>query len=105
MTVELARTEKEQEIGLMGRNSVPDGQGMLFIFREAGRIGFWMKDTPLALSIAFIDPKGKIVDIQDMQPFSLDTHAPGKDYISALEVSQGYFARVGVRPGDSFVLT
>jgi uncharacterized membrane protein (UPF0127 family) len=102
MTIELARTEKEQATGLMGRQSVPDETGMLFIFKQPGQVGFWMKDTPLALSIAFIDQDGKILDIQDMEPFSLAVHSPGRNYLYALEVSKGYFARKGVQPGDTF---
>lgn len=102
MTIELARTSQEQETGLMGRLSVPDETGMLFIFGQPGRIAFWMKDTPLALSIAFIAQDGKIVDIQDMESYSLQTHSPNQDYIYALEVAKGYFARKGVKPGDLF---
>ncbi len=102
MTVELARTAQEQETGLMGRQSVPDETGMLFVFPQSGRIAFWMKDTPLALSIAFITQDGKIIDIQDMESFSLDTHSPNQDYLYALEVAKGYFARKGIKPGDTF---
>lgn len=105
MTVELARTSQEQETGLMGRSGLPDNWGMLFIFGQMGRVAFWMKDTPLALSIAFIDDKGKIVDIQDMAPFSLDTHSPNQDYLSALEVTKGYFAGKGIKPGDVFTMS
>lgn len=104
MTIELARTSQEQSTGLMGRTSVPDGQGMLFVFRESGIVGFWMKNTPLALSIAFIDENGLIIDIKDMQPFSEKTVAPDSPYLLALEVSQGYFARQGIKPGDTFKL-
>jgi uncharacterized protein len=102
MTIELARTPQEQETGLMGRQSVPDETGMLFIFKQPGQVGFWMKDTPLALSIAFIDQNGKILDIQDMESFSLEVHSPGQNYLYALEVAKGYFARKGVKPGDTF---
>lgn len=102
MTIELARTGQEQETGLMGRLSVPDETGMLFIFPQTGRVGFWMKDTPLALSIAFITQDGKIIDIQDMESYSLDIHSPNQDYIYALEVAKGYFAKRGVKPGDTF---
>lgn len=102
LTIELARTDQEHETGLMGRQSVPDDTGMLFIFKQSGRMAFWMKDTPLPLSIAFIAQDGKIVDIQDMESYSLDNHAPNQDYIYALEVSKGYFARKGVKPGDTF---
>ncbi len=104
LKLELARTSQEQETGLMGRLRVPDDQGMLFVFEQSGRVAFWMKDTPLSLSIAFIDKQGKIVGIQDMYAFSLDTHAPDKDYIYALEVAQGYFTRRGIQPGDLFTL-
>ena len=68
MTVELARTSREQETGLMGRQSLPTDRGMLFIFPETGKYSFWMKDTPLALSIAFITADGKLLDIRDMNP-------------------------------------
>lgn len=102
MSVELARTGQEQETGLMGRLSVPDETGMLFVFGSSGRVAFWMKDTPLALSIAFITQAGRIIDIQDMESYSLDTHAPGQDYMYALEVAKGYFAKRGVKPGDTF---
>ncbi len=102
LSIELARTDQEHETGLMGRQSVPDDTGMLFIFKQTGRTAFWMKDTPLSLSIAFIAQDGKIVDVQDMESYSLDNHAPNQDYIYALEVSKGYFARKGVKPGDTF---
>ena len=101
ITIELARTSKEQETGLMNRSSVPDGSGMLFVFQQAGTVGFWMKDTRLPLSIAFIDGGGKILDIQDMQAMSEETHAPSQPYLYALEVGQGWFARKGIKPGDS----
>ena len=100
MTIELARTSKEQEVGLMNRTNVPDGIGMLFVFQQVGIVGFWMKDTRLALSIAFIDGSGKILDIQDMQAMSEETHAPSQPYLYALEVGQGWFTRQGIKPGD-----
>lgn len=100
LTLELARTDKEQETGLMGRDSVPDGTGMLFVFKAPGSISFWMKDTKLPLSIAFIDSSGKILDIQDMQAYSEALHSPGQPYQYALEVGQGWFGRVEVKAGD-----
>ena len=103
MTVELARTPQEQETGLMGRTTLPADRGMLFIFPQPGLIGFWMKDTPSALSIAFIDATGNILDIQDMQPYSEEVHKPGQDYLYALEVPKGYFADKNIKPGDKFV--
>ena len=102
MMVELARTPQEQETGLMGRPGLPPDRGMLFIFPQPGEINFWMKDTPLALSIAFIDTSGKILSIQDMQPYSEELHSPGQKYIYALEVPKGYFADKNIRAGDTF---
>ncbi|HEX2914453.1 MAG TPA: DUF192 domain-containing protein [Chloroflexia bacterium] len=102
LVVELARTEQEQEIGLMGRTNLPDNRGMLFVYTSPVSLAFWMRNTPSPLSIAFIDEKGKILDIQDMQPLSDDTHSPGKPFLLALEVPLGYFARHGIKPGDIF---
>ncbi len=104
MVVELAITQSEQNVGLMGRTSLPADNGMLFVFAASGRYAFWMKDTIMPLSIAFIDVNGKIVDIKDMQPLSETTVAPDADYNRALEVPQGYFRQKGILPGDSFVL-
>jgi uncharacterized protein len=104
LTVELAQTPQEQQTGLMGRTKMADGEGMLFIFAQPGTGGFWMKNTLLPLSIAFIDEKGVIVDIRDMQPLSEETVAPTTPYIWALEVPQGYFTRQGVKIGDTFTI-
>ncbi|NWJ44921.1 MAG: DUF192 domain-containing protein [Chloroflexi bacterium] len=104
MTVELARTPREQETGLMGRQSLPADSGMLFIFPETGKYSFWMKDTPLALSIAFIASDGKLVDIRDMNPFSEEIITPKAEHLYALEVTQGYFAQKGIKVGDIFKL-
>jgi uncharacterized membrane protein (UPF0127 family) len=104
MVIELAITQSEQNVGLMGRSSLPADNGMLFVFAVSGRYAFWMKDTIMPLSIAFIDANGKIVDIKDMQPLSEATVAPDSDYNRALEVPQGYFREKGIIPGDTFVL-
>lgn len=104
MTVELARTSAEQETGLMGRTSLPPDTGMLFIFPSKVQLGFWMKDTLLPLSIAWIDEKGKIVEIQDMEAKSLDVHTPAQSYIWALEVPKGYFSSKGIVAGNTVKL-
>jgi uncharacterized membrane protein (UPF0127 family) len=104
MSIEVARTNEEQGTGLMGRPSLPADSGMLFVFKSVGRVSFWMKDTPLPLSIAFIAADGKIVDIQDMQPFSEQTVSPRQDHLYALEVTQGYFNQKGIKLGDIFTL-
>ena len=104
MTIELAQTEQEQTVGLMGRQALEPDSGMLFVFPKTGRITFWMKDTPLPLSIAFIDSAGKIVDIKDMKPFSEDLVNSSQDFKFALEVTQGYFTENGIKPGDVFTI-
>ena len=98
--VEVARTEKEKERGLMFRERMGKNEGMLFVYEREERLSFWMKNTRLPLSIAFIDKGGKIVDIQDMEPFSLETHISAHPATYALEMNRGWFAREGIKVGD-----
>lgn len=98
--VEPAVTAQEQERGFMNRNEIPDGTGMIFVFKRDQKLRFWMKDTPHPLSIAFIDSTGRIREIYDMQPFSLDIIASTYSVRYALEVAQGYFERAGINAGD-----
>src|SRR4030042_2033836 len=100
ITVEVVRTEEEKARGLMFRESLGHGEGMLFVYEEEGRLSFWMKNTRIALSIAFIDKNGKIVDIQDMEPFNLKTHVAAHPAQYALEMNKGWFQRNGIAPGD-----
>lgn len=72
---------------------------MLFVFDTVDQPCFWMKNTPLPLSIAFIDPDGTIVNIADMAPRSLDAHCPVKPIRYALEMEQGWFKNQGVEAG------
>src|SRR3990172_5329761 len=74
LRVPVAQTEAERTKGLSGLSELPMDGGMLFVFPDEGRVPFWMKDTSLPLSIAFIDANGRIVDIQDMEPLSEDIH-------------------------------
>jgi uncharacterized protein len=99
LDVEIAETAEERERGLSGRSELPQDTGMLFVLRERGP-GFWMKDTSIPLSVAFIEECGQIVDIQDMRPHTLDLHNTGRDYSFGLEVNQGWFARNGIAVGD-----
>ena len=102
--VEIADTPAERETGLMGRSALAADSGMLFVFDQDQPLSFWMKDTLIPLSIAFINSKGIIVDIQDMQPLDETPHhsvAPAK---YALEVNQGFFAAQGIQVGDQAVL-
>ena len=100
--VEVADDLAEQAKGLMDRTALGVNRGMLFVFPEEQKLTFWMKNTLIPLSIAFIDSELRIVDIQDMRP--LDDEPPS--YVSsgpaqyALEVNQGFFERRGVKVGD-----
>ena len=73
---------------------------MIFIFEQDQILSFWMKNTPTPLSIAFIDYSGKIRDIFDMKPFSLDTIVSTVSVRYALEVPKGWFAKNNIKPGD-----
>lgn len=98
-SVPVARTLAQQSKGLSGVDDV--GNGMLFVFPEAGNLVFWMKGTRVPLSIAFISSGGEILRIQDMEPFSEKYHFSGKPALMALEVRQGVFSQLGVKAGDS----
>lgn len=99
LEVEVADEAAERSTGLSGRHEVPEGTGMLFIFEQRGA-GFWMKDTLVPLSVAFLARCGEIVDIQDMEPQSLDLHQADADYSFGLEVPQGWFAANNIEVGD-----
>lgn len=98
--VEVARTPEERAVGLMGRKELGKEEGMLFVFEEEGYHSFWMKDTFIPLSIAFIDREGRIVKIMDMKPLTLKSHTPPKPILYALEMNQGWFSKNGIKVGD-----
>ncbi|MCL1837547.1 MAG: DUF192 domain-containing protein [Treponema sp.] len=100
ITVEIARTEDERAQGLMHRKKLPDGEGMLFIFDRDQQLSFWMKNTIIPLSIAFIASDGRITEIKDMQPNDLSSVRSSRSVRYALEVPQGWFARAGINAGD-----
>lgn len=97
--VEVAATPSLREHGLMGRSQLPANGGMLFVFRHAGRHCFWMRNTRLPLSIAFIDDSGRIASFADMQAHTDTPHCPETDVRYALEITQGGFKRRGIVPG------
>jgi uncharacterized protein len=101
ITVEVARTNSEREHGLMGRRSLGEHEGMLFIFDRDQRLSFWMKNTPLALSIAFLSAEGKVIQIEDMQPFSETIIRSRLSARYALEMRQGAFTQLGIHEGDT----
>ena len=85
--------------GLMHRKSMPQGSGMVFVFEENATHCMWMKNTLIALSVAFIDEAGTIVNIADMRPHSEQTHCASHPARYALEMNKGWFAQRGVKPG------
>jgi uncharacterized membrane protein (UPF0127 family) len=104
LSVEVESTDAERQRGLMGVTSLPENQGQLFVFQDIApnqdvMIGFWMKDTLIPLSLAFISANGYVEQIVDMQPQTLDVHTAQQSYRYAVEANQGWFARHGVTPG------
>ena len=101
LTIELATTPEARSCGLSLRDSLPENRGMLFVYAEPEILTFWMKNTRMPLSIAFIDTAGRIVSIQKMNPFPLTTvYASPVPALYALEVNQGWFEENGVGVGD-----
>ena len=91
-------------MGLMFRKRLAENQGMLFVFEEDSRLSFWMKDTELPLSIAFIASDGTIREIRDMKPLSLNSVQSSRNARYALEVNQGWFSNRGIAAGDKVQL-
>jgi uncharacterized membrane protein (UPF0127 family) len=104
VTVELAQTDEQRSVGLMYRKNLEDGKGMLFIFNEDQVLSFWMKNTLIPLSIAYISYDGTIVDIRDMYPNNTSPVQSSRSVRYALEVPQGWFGRVGIKAGDKVTL-
>jgi uncharacterized membrane protein (UPF0127 family) len=100
ITVEIARTEEERSKGLMYREQLLDGEGMIFVFDYDQPVSFWMKNTLIPLSIAFITADGRILEIKDMYPLNLDSVHSSRPIRYALETPQGWFNRVGIIAGD-----
>jgi uncharacterized membrane protein (UPF0127 family) len=98
---EIARTDEQRRRGLMGRKSLADGEGMLFVFETDRILSFWMKDTLIPLSIAFIAYDGRLLEIHDMEAQNTRTVQSARSARYALEVPQGWFGRAGVSPGDT----
>ena len=99
---EIADSGTERERGLMERTALAEDAGMLFVFGRERRLSFWMKNTLIPLSIAYIDAEGRIVDIEDMEPLDDQTKHPSAEPSKyALEVNQGFFDERGVEVGDT----
>jgi uncharacterized membrane protein (UPF0127 family) len=96
---EVASTEAQRERGLMFRDRLAADGGMLFVFPAAERHQMWMKNTFVALSVAFIDERGNIINIEDMLPRTLDAHGARLPARYALEMPYGWFGRRSLGPG------
>jgi hypothetical protein len=96
---ELAVTPQQQATGMMFRTTMGPHEGMLFVNDEPGVRCFWMRNTLLPLSIAFIDDDGTVVNIADMQPRSEQSHCSARPVRFALEMNQGWFTKRGIKPG------
>lgn len=104
ISVELALDSSQHSKGLSDRDSLCYQCGMLFIFDDNVSSGFWMKDTSIPLSIAFISEDGTIIDIQDMEPYTYDKHKPEGEYRYALEVNKGFFSENDIIVGNRVII-
>ena len=96
---QLAQTPQQREIGLMFRKEMPQQEGMLFVFEVPGVQCFWMRNTILPLTAAFVADDGTIVNLADMKPMSEDSHCSAKPVRYVLEMNQGWFAKRGIKAG------
>ena len=99
-TLEIADTPAAEEIGLMNRDALPPGRGMIFLFDREEPRNFWMKNTRIPLDILFLDKAGKVVSVGHMKPFDLSKTPSGGPAMYAVELNAGAAAKAGVRPGD-----
>jgi uncharacterized membrane protein (UPF0127 family) len=96
---QVAQTTEQRMTGLMFRKEMPQHEGMLFVFEQPSQQCFWMKNTLLPLSAAFIDEDGTLVNVAEMKPQTLDSHCSAKPVRYVLEMNQGWFSKRGIKPG------
>ena len=96
---QVAQNDGERSTGLMFRKEMPQHEGMLFIFEQPSMQCFWMRNTLLPLTAAFVADDGTIVNLEDMRPQTLDSHCSLKPVRYVLEMNQGWFARKGIKAG------
>jgi hypothetical protein len=99
LKVELALSDPQREQGLMFRKELGRNDGMLFVFDEPGYHSMWMKNTLIPLSVAFIDGEGRILNILDMEPQTLDAHTAAGPAVYAIETNKGWFVEKKIMPG------
>jgi len=100
LRAEVANTEPARLRGLMFRDKLAEGAGMVFVYPRAEPTAMWMKNTRIALSVAFLDANGRILNIVDMEPFSEQPHTSAGPAAYALEVNRGWFRKHGIAAGD-----
>ena len=103
LEVEVASTPETRAVGLMNRFSLRTDHGMLFVFEAPQPLAFYMKNTYVPLSIAFVDARGRILNIEDMRPLDESTHWSKGQALYAIEMRQGWFSSKGIGPGDAVV--
>ena len=96
---QVAMNERQREIGLMFRSEMPQPEGMLFVFEQPAVQCFWMKNTVLPLTAAFVAEDGRIVNLADMKPQTTNSHCSSEPVRFVLEMNQGWFARKGIKAG------
>ena len=100
VVAEVAATAEERSEGLMYRDDVPDGTGMLFVFQDNAVRSFWMANTYVPLDIAYLDPSFRVVDIMQMEPLITESYVSRAPAMYGLEVRQGWFGERGIEVGD-----
>ncbi len=98
--VEVVKTDAERSRGLMYREKLGKNDGMLFIFDDPGYHSMWMMNTYIPLSVAFVDRDGVILNIEDMEPRTTDSHTAAGPATYAIETNKGWFAERRIKPGD-----
>ena len=99
ISAQVAQSPQERSTGLMFRKEMPQSEGMLFVFDQPTQQCFWMKNTLLPLTAAFVADDGVIVNLADMKPHSTDAHCSAKPVRYVLEMNQGWFAKKGIKAG------
>ena len=100
INAQVASTPLQREIGLMHRTDMPTNEGMIFVFENSSTLCFWMKNTRIPLTAAFIADDGGIINLADMKPMTTDSHCAKKPARFVLEMNQGWFAKRGIREGQ-----
>jgi len=98
--VQIAQTAEQRQIGLMFRKEMPQAEGMIFVFEQPATQCFWMKNTVLPLTAAFVADDGRIVNLVDMKHMSEDSHCSKEPVRFVLEMNQGWFARKNIKEGS-----